>query len=425
MLEKLTKTYLLLLPIAFLTSMAAMELLSWSFFLIFLLHIGVDTNATSFRQVLDQLKSKIDWAIWGYFFVVLIGAVFLVAEKKLDVIGDARWVLLLYSYAYILKKYFQPDWEKYLPILAVVTVAVGLVSFLQFFFGLDFTRNREILAAFGQFHRASGFFNHPLTFAYSIGMVGMFFLSLTLQRLVVFKRADRMFWFLVCASLFAGVGLVTCLSRGAWLAAAVTVLMLFFIVKRKWAVWALSALVIVSTVLVSTNSTIRGRFSSIFTVTGDESNRLRTVLWKANWEIFKDNPLLGVGLSQNKNYLVDYYNKMGMTGETLVSHAHNNYLQILAGTGLLGFIFYMAFSLYFLLLTWRLSQRFSKEEWFCRGLSLGIFSAQIFFHLGGFTQCNFTDGEVTHLLVYMWGLSLALGAYLQSFQAPKATLSRT
>ena len=331
----------------------------------------------------------------------------MVDKGAVAVVGDARWFLLLYTYIYFLQRNLSLASSKYLKVLSVAVIIVGVVSFLQFFWGVDITRKRDILAQFGAFYRASGFFNHPLTFAYSIGMVGLISGSFSLYFLKN-KQRDLLALLVHASTLASAVGLVVCLSRGAWAAGLVAGLGLVFLVRRKWAYGAAVAAVAAGVVLYFTNSTIQARFQSLTTIEKNESNRLRTVLWRANWEIFKDYPLVGVGLSKNRDYLKDYYSKMNIEGETIVSHAHNNYLQILAGTGILGFVFYMGFCGMFLIKSFRLWSYFSDDRWFLKYLSLGIFGAQVFFHLGGLTQCNFTDGEVNHQLVFLWGLLVAM-----------------
>ncbi len=405
--EKITRIWLFLLPVAFMTSMAAMELFTWTFFLLTLVHIGRDLKTQPSGFVWERLKSPVGWAVWGYFLTVTLGALLMVSSKPLDVVGEARWILLLYAYSYVLRKYLQPEWENYLKFFCMVICLVGLVSLLQFLFGLDITRKRDILAAFGSFYRASGFFNHPLTFAYSIGMVWLVLLALALQY-VKAQGWSVITRFLVMATMFSGVGLITSLSRGAWLAGASAMLIVFFQVKKKWALGALISLLLVIGALAATNSTIRDRFRTLTTVSQNESNRLRTVLWQANWQIFKSHPVIGVGLTRNKDYLLQYYQDMGMIGETIVSHAHNNYLEILAGTGTMGFLFYLGFCLYFMIKSWQLYRYLPEHQLFFKALCQGIFAAQIFLHMGGLTQCNFTDGEVTHLLVFLWGLVLAI-----------------
>lgn len=69
----------------------------------------------------------------------------------------------------------------------------------------------------------------------------------------------------------------------------------------------------------------------------EEGNTGRDKLWHAAYNIFIDNPTLGVGRSGFFSYMKSYYgDAMG---------AHNLFLEILATTGIVGFIFFMFFYL--------------------------------------------------------------------------------
>ena len=45
---------------------------------------------------------------------------------------------------------------------------------------------------------------------------------------------------------------------------------------------------------------------------------------------------------------------------------------------------------------------------FYSSLALGCFAAQVYLHVGGLTEVNFTDGEVNHAIVMVWSLTLGL-----------------
>jgi O-antigen ligase len=140
----------------------------------------------------------------------------------------------------------------------------------------------------------------------------------------------------------------------------------------------------------------------------ESSNYLHVLVWKANWLIFLDHPLLGVGLGLNTPLMPQYYAQLGYPTETFKSHAHNDLLQMLAGVGLFGALCYIIFCAWFLraaYLTWRRLP--SNATWY-RSLALGSFLAQIYFHIGALTQCNFTNGINNHLLIFLWALTAAL-----------------
>src|SRR5206468_1777859 len=109
---------------------------------------------------------------------------------------------------------------------------------------------------------------------------------------------------------------------------------------------------------------------------GYYSNEDRRNVWKANIAMFKDHIWTGIGAGQNEERLDEYYKKLGIES-TFGGHAHNNYIQMLSTTGLLGFFFYMLFILSFLLMTHRLWGDIPETHFWHRVVALGALGAQI------------------------------------------------
>jgi O-antigen ligase len=66
--------------------------------------------------------------------------------------------------------------------------------------------------------------------------------------------------------------------------------------------------------------------------TGDLA--LRQHIWKAGWEVFKDNPIVGVGSAGFSHAMVEYfYERRG---------AHNSYLSVLVDSGIIGIILFLS-----------------------------------------------------------------------------------
>ena len=62
----------------------------------------------------------------------------------------------------------------------------------------------------------------------------------------------------------------------------------------------------------------------------------RKELWLTNWHFFQQRPLTGVGWKHNAE-LSKYYLKEKLHTDTVFSsHAHNNFLEMLGGTGIVG-----------------------------------------------------------------------------------------
>ena len=102
---------------------------------------------------------------------------------------------------------------------------------------------------------------------------------------------------------------------------------------------------------------------------------------------------------------------MGVPEGFLESHAHNQYLHFLAGTGILGLFCFLVvviglFRMHFLAFK-GLSE---KQNYFWKGLALGVLGAEICFFVSGVTESNFSIAKNRYLIMTIW----ALGCWLYS-----------
>jgi O-antigen ligase len=80
-------------------------------------------------------------------------------------------------------------------------------------------------------------------------------------------------------------------------------------------------------------------------VTADQWNgaNFRLAAWPCGWALFKQQPLLGVGLGDKQHRLVEEYRKRNFQFAIQTKkNIHNNYLDVLYGTGLIAFILFLA-----------------------------------------------------------------------------------
>lgn len=104
---------------------------------------------------------------------------------------------------------------------------------------------------------------------------------------------------------------------------------------------------------IATNKKYSNRFNSISNITTDQSNLGRFFIWKVAYDVFQDKPLTGVGMGQFRNYYEPnrkYYGqkhnvlKQAFFKSAPLPHAHNNAMQLLAETGILGFVGFLTFT---------------------------------------------------------------------------------
>ncbi len=182
--------------------------------------------------------------------------------------------------------------------------------------------------------RASGFFGHPMTFAgYFCTYLPVFLVCFLDERVLGKWR-----WCAGAAFVLGCLALLFNATRGAWLAtAAVVLFILAYYGLRRHSKAAIACLLVLACAGAALTQ-YKPFMQRLNTITDSkfQSNTERLLLWSSAWNMYKDHPLLGVGLGQYKdNYQKKYISPQAK--EPDLGHAHNNFLQMLAENGTIGF----------------------------------------------------------------------------------------
>jgi O-antigen ligase len=152
---------------------------------------------------------------------------------------------------------------------------------------------------------------------------------------------------LAAAALLIGTGIVASRTRGAFLGAAAGIAVLAIVRwGRRAAIWMAALAVIAALAAASYKPLLDRAFSTEIEVLLSG----RIVPFAAAWQMFKDSPVLGIGPGCFAWGYMDYAAKVY---PTLLEYAiagkqfnfgevHNDHLQILAETGLIGYLLFLA-----------------------------------------------------------------------------------
>ncbi len=145
----------------------------------------------------------------------------------------------------------------------------------------------------------------------------------------------------------------------------------------------------------------------------------RFELWSANLHFFEAHPWTGIGWRKAEGMTAAYFQEIygGDISTRFVGHAHNNFLEMLSGTGLIGTVSWLVWTL----LIFQMSLRVAKRRDFWGEIGWGFFCAWIVFQINGLTQVNLWEGKALHQV--MWGISLLIFAH--SLAPVEQPLSKT
>ncbi len=414
---KILPVTLFLYSISLLTTMAGMEIFSWTSAALVLAVFAIQWKTDFHPWQGTQLT--VDWALWILFFIIVLGA-FMRGEslkEMTDIIGRGRFIVLFM----ILRQGIRWVWtEKLVSIeifLSVLALLIGFYAIFQHFTGMDLIRGptSQAVLLYGYrssgaaFYRSAGMFSSPMRYGSSAGIFICFPLALFLLK-VRKVSAPRVHWLMGFTFLVMAVSLLATFTRGVWIGVAAAVFVMCAYNGWRFFLKSLMAGVLSLAVLFTFVPDVRARVLTIFN-TNYQSNTERVDIWRANWQMFKEYPIIGVGYGRNEDIIDGYYTKLGIKNG-MHGHAHNNYFQFLSGTGLPGLLCYLFFSGYFLWICHRLWRMLPEQRRWERSLVLGAIGGQVYMHVAGLTECNFKHAEVNHLYMFMLGVVVCL--YLNS-----------
>jgi O-antigen ligase len=354
---------------------------------------------------LNFFRQKIGIFFSAWFICILIGLAVNfqnVDKNNLMRLFEFKWIITLFSLSYLYK---YVDQRKLVNYIAVIYLFLNLISIVLYF------QHRD--------DRAGGILDQVMSFSHNIGPT---FCFVTLATLFCWDKISR-FSKLIAIFLVVTSALLTIMTitRGVWIASILSIFVSFFIWNKK----ALVKVAITVGVVVAIAFTINPEIMDRFIVTEKNmnvgSNYIRMALYKANWEIIKENPIWGVGLGQNTKYLKEQYLKLGYKDDIPVSHAHNQFLEVWANTGVLGLLFFVTFYCWVFWLAIRLYK--IEEHNFFKAIALGLLAAVFCFELGSLSESNFNISKNRFFFLLLAGWVLGRYQVLKSSSDEKPKIN--
>jgi O-antigen ligase len=245
--------------------------------------------------------------------------------------------------------------------LTAAECLVGIAQVLSPSFGglTEVYSTRNVSSTFGNATYFSGFL--------------IFVIPLLLSEILTVRKFSKRQMLLGVLILVSVYLLIRTESRSSWVAFIISSILFLFLQntsqKKRLITMTLFVFVLVGIVLLFP-SIIERRLSGILESSPTSSVTRRFVIYEGAWRAFLDSPILGHGIG-NFNVIIPKYRSPDYwisQSEDIVPHAHNEFLEVLSDTGLLGFLFWM-FTIFYCL--WTLLTSIKKTAFPERTLFIG------------------------------------------------------
>jgi O-antigen ligase len=255
----------------------------------------------------------------------------------------------------------------------------------------------------GRDWRATGFYNHWVTYSEVLQLIA----SLALGLFLALKQKRSLIGVLLFTAV---IGLVFALgmtvTRASWIGFAVSVVAMLLLSASRRTILIVGAcaipLVLASVVLLQQKRSI-GFFDK-----KDQSTSWREMVWREGFHLLISNPrhiVVGVGQDSIKGH----WREWGLfdNGRQPIGHMHSNLLQIALERGLPALIVWLILIGVYMRMLWRITRRENGDD-FARGLALGALGGVLGFFTSGLVHYNWGDSEVVTVVYFIMGLCLVV-----------------
>lgn len=256
-------------------------------------------------------------------------------------------------------------------IATTVSVVIGFISMSM---GINLLTKKTLLHP----ERNSGTFGMVMNFAHNLSL----FLIIPIG-LVIRKKASKLF---VVLTTICFVGFFFTFTRGAWLALIAAIPFYYFKAHKK-AFYLVACLVVGAGIL--------GYFIAGNKVIRPDSDNERLSQWYAASYAFKERPVIGWGYLNFEEHSKEIKLKYDIGEKDFQGHAHSNFFEIAAATGVIGMTFYVLWILFWI-----------KENLIQQSLMSDIQLVFIIaFLVGGLTQSTISLGINLFFIMNVFALS--------------------
>jgi O-antigen ligase len=361
---------------------------------LWLIQIVLERSIRYDKRLFSKIK-VINFFILLYFFFEIFSRFFAVMPGE-EFIGLKRLLLFLIFFVSMIKIADRNTLFKILFVILCTASIISIYELVEYVFKLKANIDR---IGFGLVR--IDFFAYPLT----TGQIKMLLFFSILPVLFVKEKfiINRKYLFIILFPIF--LSMVLTQSRNVFLAVFIALIIFGIFYNRKF---LLSFVIVLILAWIFVPSEYQSRIKSIGD-TEHPSNKSRLMMWDVGMKMFFEHPLTGVADSHIKEVYKLYKTP---ESEAEGSHLHNNFIMILATTGIFGFLSYvgMLLSIFIFQIKAYLKEKESEVD---KALLLGSILVMISFNVAGLFEWCFGDHEV--MTVFFFLISIPFIIYKINF----------
>lgn len=255
----------------------------------------------------------------------------------------------------------------------------------------------------GRDWRATGFFNHWVTYAEVLQLIA----SLALGIFLALKQKRSLTGVLLVLAVAGFVfALGMTVTRASWIGFAVSAVAMLLLTSSRRSIVIVGACAI--PLVLASVFLLQQRRSIGFFDKSDQSTSWREMVWREGFQLLVSKPrhlIFGVGIDAIKGH----WREWGLfdNGRQPIGHMHSNLLQIAFERGVPALIVWLILIGVYLRMLWRITRGKVSGD-FGRGVAVGALGGALGFFVSGLVHYNWGDSEVVTVFYFIMGLCLVV-----------------
>jgi O-antigen ligase/thioredoxin-like negative regulator of GroEL len=357
-------------------------------------------GAMYFCRVLANRKFEISYTLihLAFMLYIVVSAISIFKAENIhlgleSILQLCCWFIIFSASAAVLKKNSFPF---FIILLSGLTCGISLAQYIV----------PESSSLFNILHQISTI----STFGNQTYFAGFLIIALpiTVSQIIITNNVPVRKYAFVVVAIIIVYFLVKTESRSAW--AAVLISMLLFAIlnfRTTKARWGSIGIICITVILVATlfPDVILRRMNGIFEFNAHSSIARRLFFYEGAWKAFLSSPIIGQGIGNFIVFLPKFRSPeyWAFQSEDIVAHAHNEYLEILSETGIVGFFSY---TIIMVLLFQAIFLALKQHSGYERTILVGFFSAAVAVLIDNFSSMNLRTMPVAVTMWMLLGVSL-------------------
>lgn len=205
---------------------------------------------------------------------------------------------------------------------------------------------------------------------------------------------------LIAVLILLSVPLIFIFSRATWIACIISLILVSYLKSVK-------SLIVMLTLLILAGFLMPASVKNRAVTFADASTSARLELWDRGIGMFKSSPVTGVGVGMFEKSMYEQKYKISWDTSTVLLHAHNTYIEVLAETGLLGFLAFIYIFAGFFVMFFRVVNK--NLNVFDKAIIFGLFGSLIASLILAFSSTTFILGLQDAIMFWLlFGVAVGL-----------------